>query len=167
MLALAFVWEFKKNIWGGVELLKKRIFIASIVLLLFSNLFGQGLLSAVVLCVGESDHVAAEPYHFSSHHPIPDLASKFDQVDDSAILHTGLKGTSHGSCFDIPVSATFSAQHISTDPQSSYEAKTIISRASTGFFNPALHGSRQTLPSNNVSPGTSALTCLQTIIVLV
>jgi len=134
---------------------------------MFYNLFGQGLLSGVVLCVAGNDHAAVEPVHYSSHHPILDLASKFDQADDFTILHAGLKGTSYGSCFDIPVSATFSAQHISTDLQSFYEAKTGISYQNAVIFNPDPNTSRQTFSAITASLGSSTLTCLQTTILII
>lgn len=147
-------------------MLKKRIFITFIVLFLFHSLFGQGLLSGLVLCVAGNDHAAVEPVHYSSHHPILDLASKFDQADDFTILQAGLKGNTYGSCFDIPVSTTFSAQHISTDRQSFYEAETGISYQNSVIFNPDPNTSRQTF-SAIPSFVSSALTCLQATILII
>lgn len=148
-------------------MLKKRIFITFIVLLLFHSLFGQGLLSGVVLCVAGNDHAAVEPVHYSSHYPILDLATKFDQADDFTMFQTSLKRTSYGSCFDIPVSAPFSSQHISTDLQSFREAKTGTPLAFVALFNPFPHSSRQTFLPITASPGASALTCLRTTILLI
>jgi hypothetical protein len=133
---------------------------------MFCNLFGQGLPSGVVLCVAGNEHAAVEPVHYSSHHPILDLASKFGQADDFTILQAGLKGNSYGSCFDIPVSTTFLPQHISTDLQSFYEAETGKSYQNTFIFNPDPNTSRQTF-SAIPSLGSSALTCLQTTILII
>lgn len=145
--------------------LRSKILNIFVFLILTSTLFGQGMLSGVVLCIGGSDHVALEPFHNTSHRP--NSNSSTDKTSHASMSHVAAFGSLYSSCYDIPVLIEFSIQNISTVRHLPYKAKTFAYSASASLPNLCTQAFYNKVLPKTSSLLTSTVTSLQTTILLI
>jgi len=135
-----------------------------VLLILISTLFGQGVLSGMVLCIGGPDHVALEPFHNSPHHPDP---SSFEQTNHNPMPQRTLSGTVYSPCHDIPISISSWDRNTSAFRHLLHESKTLAHSETGSPVNLCTRGfNDKGLPKTSLLI-TSTFASLQTTILLI
>ena len=144
--------------------IKRKSTAAFVLLILISTLFGQGMMSGMVLCIGGPDHVVLEPFHNSPHHS--DLRS-FEQMNHNPMPQRTLSGTVYSPCHDVPVSISSSAQNTSAVRHLLYGPKTPAHTGTAPPLNLCARGFNDKGLPKTSSLITSTFASLKTTILLI
>ncbi len=142
----------------------KSLAIFSVCLFLFS-IFCQLMLPEFVLCIEGSEHVAIEPFH-----DIPEtsnLTSRSDQTNYHTILQIISGKQRHSSCTDIPILVNSMARGSSQVRHFSQKIEKLaynIFFSESSLYNQTNYNNSH---QKNYSPITSAITALQTTVLLI
>jgi hypothetical protein len=108
---------------GESKTLKNKLVAAYIAILLTFFVFGQGVFSCLVLCIGSSNHPVLVPFHTN----LFDAGTKPKQEQANHRVFTKITviGNACRPCIDIPLSSFFSFQNTSPIRHFAFSAKTL------------------------------------------